>query len=59
MVWLQKRCPWTAIQLVGFCFGGRAALIAAMLSGTAATFDFYGAGFSRMRPGGVRSRWSC
>jgi carboxymethylenebutenolidase len=52
MVWLQKRCPRTAIQLVGFCFGGRAALIAAMLPGTAASFDFYGAGSSRMSPGG-------
>ena len=52
MALLQKRCPRVAIQLVGSCFGGRAALIAAMLPGVAATFDFYGAGVSRMRPGG-------
>jgi carboxymethylenebutenolidase len=44
MAWLPKRCPRAAIQLVGFCFGGRAALIAAMLPGVPATFDFYGVG---------------
>ena len=52
MAWLQKRCPRAQIHVVGFCFGGHAALIAATLPGVAATFDFYGAGVSRMRPGG-------
>ena len=52
MAWLQQRCPKAEIQVVGFCFGGHAALIAATLPGVTATFDFYGAGVNRMRPGG-------
>ena len=59
MDWLQKHCPRAEIQIVGFCFGGHAALIAATLPGVAATFDFYGAGVSRMRPGGGPPSWSC
>ena len=37
---------------MGFCFGGHAAFLAATLPGVAVAFDFYGAGVSRMRPGG-------
>ena len=37
---------------MGFCFGGHAAFLAATLPDVAAAFDFYGAGVSRMRPGG-------
>ena len=38
--------------MVGFCFGGHAAFLAAILPGIDHAFDFYGAGVSRMRPGG-------
>ncbi len=37
---------------MGFCFGGHAAFLAATLPGVDHVFDFYGAGVSRMRPGG-------
>jgi carboxymethylenebutenolidase len=50
--WLGARCPQAAIQVVGFCFGGHAAFLAATLPGVQQVFDFYGAGVSRMRPGG-------
>ena len=52
MAWLQQRCPAAAIDVVGFCFGGHAALLAATLPSVRAAFDFYGAGVSTMRPGG-------
>jgi carboxymethylenebutenolidase len=52
VAWLQTRCPRAELHVVGFCFGGHAALIAATLPQIAASFDFYGAGVSRMRPGG-------
>ena len=44
--------PQAAIHVVGFCFGGHAAFLAATLPGVEHAFDFYGAGVSRMRPGG-------
>ena len=50
--WLGARYPQAAIHVVGFCFGGHAAFLAAMLPGVEHAFDFYGAGVSRMRPGG-------
>ena len=50
--WLRARYPQAAIQVVGFCFGGHAAFLAATLPGVEHAFDFYGAGVSRMRPGG-------
>ena len=50
--WLQGRCPAAVIDVVGFCFGGHAALLAATLPHVRAAFDFYGAGVSTMRPGG-------
>ena len=52
IAWVRLRCPQAAIHVVGFCFGGHAAFLAATLPGVAAAFDFYGAGVSRMRPGG-------
>ena len=52
LAWLRARYPDAAIHVVGFCFGGHAAFLAATLPGVAAAFDFYGAGVSRMRPGG-------
>ena len=52
VAWLQQRCPAAAIDVVGFCFGGHAALLAATLPQVRAAFDFYGAGVSTMRPGG-------
>ena len=50
--WLGALCPQAAIQVVGFCFGGHAAFLAATLPEVEHAFDFYGAGVSRMRPGG-------
>ena len=38
-------------QVLGFCFGGHVALIAAILPGLTETIDFYGADVNRMRPG--------
>ena len=50
--WIRARYPQAAIHVVGFCFGGHAAFLAATLPGVEHAFDFYGAGVSRMRPGG-------
>ena len=50
--WLRARYPDAAIHVVGFCFGGHAAFLAATLPWVEQAFDFYGAGVSRMRPGG-------
>ena len=52
VAWLRARHPQVAIHVVGFCFGGHAAFLAATLPGVEEVFDFYGAGVSRMRPGG-------
>jgi len=40
------------ITVIGFCFGGHAALVTSTLPEITATFDFYGAGVSTSRPGG-------
>ena len=50
--WVRARYPHAAVHVVGFCFGGHAAFLAATLPGVEEVFDFYGAGVSRMRPGG-------
>ena len=50
--WFRPRYPQAAIHVVGFCFGGHTAFLAATLPGVEHAFDFYGAGVSRMRPGG-------
>ena len=52
LAWLGERFPQAAVDVVGFCFGGHAALLAATLPGVRCSFDFYGAGVSQMRPGG-------
>ena len=67
--WLRARYPEASINVVGFCFGGHAAFLSATLPGVAHAFDFYGAGVSRMRPGGgepslallpeIQSRLTC
>ena len=69
IAWLMERYPAAEISVVGFCFGGHAALLAATLPAVASSVDFYGAGVSRMRPGGgppslellpqVRGRLTC
>ena len=50
--WMQARYPAAEIAVVGFCFGGHAALLAATLPSVSSSIDFYGAGVSRTRPGG-------
>ena len=52
ITWLGRVCPGAEVSVVGFCFGGHAALLAATLPAVKHSFDFYGAGVSRMRPGG-------
>ena len=52
IAWLARVCPGAEVSVVGFCFGGHAALLAATLPAVKHSFDFYGAGVSRMRPGG-------
>lgn len=52
IVWLRQHYPNAAIGVVGFCFGGHAALLAATLVEVDVSVDFYGAGVSRMCPGG-------
>ncbi len=50
--WLREQCQQSKITVIGFCFGGHAALITATLPDVSETFDFYGAGVSTSRPGG-------
>lgn len=54
--WLRQVLPSSGqplrITVVGFCFGGHAALLAATLTDVDVSLDFYGAGVSRGRPGG-------
>ena len=52
IAWLARVCPVAEVNVVGFCFGGHAALLAATLPAVKHSFDFYGAGVSSMRPGG-------
>ena len=49
--WLQRQGP-LELTVVGFCFGGHAALLAATLPEVARSFNFYGAGVVQGRPGG-------
>ena len=49
---LEIRDQPLRIMVVGFCFGGHAALLAATLAEVYVSLDFYGAGVSRGRPGG-------
>ena len=52
ITWLRACYPDAVVTVVGFCFGGHAALLAATLPGVRCSFDFYVAGVSQMRPGG-------
>ena len=52
ITWLGEQHPQASIGVVGFCFGGHAALLAATLAEVEVSVDFYGAGVSRMCPGG-------
>ena len=47
--WVQEKYPKKKISIIGFCFGGHAALIAASLKGIESTFCFYGAGVTVKR----------
>ena len=49
--WLETQ-GCSRLTVVGFCFGGHAALLAATLPQVTASFDFYGAGVANARPGG-------
>ena len=52
---LAVTTKWGCLQrltVVGFCFGGHAALLAATLSEVHSSIDFYGAGVCQGRPGG-------
>ena len=50
--WLKQQYSQSKITVVGFCFGGHAALITSTLPDVDITFDFYGAGVTTTRPGG-------
>ena len=54
IAWLRRvlQDPQLEITVVGFCFGGHAALLAASLPDVSRTFDFYGAGVVQGSPGG-------
>ncbi len=42
--WIKNNYPKKKISIIGFCFGGHAALIASSLKGIESSFCFYGAG---------------
>ena len=42
--WVKEKYPLKKISIIGFCFGGHAALIASSLKGIESSFCFYGAG---------------
>jgi len=48
--WVKEKYPKKKISIIGFCFGGYAALIASSLKGIESTFCFYGAGVITPRP---------
>ena len=47
--WVKEKYPEKKISIVGFCFGGHAAVIASSLKGIDSTFCFYGAGITAPR----------
>jgi len=49
--WLQAQ-GYARLTVVGFCFGGHAALLASTLPEVHSSIDFYGAGVCQGRPGG-------
>jgi len=47
--WVKEKYPRKKISIIGFCFGGYAALIASSLKGIVSSFCFYGAGVTAPR----------
>ena len=47
--WVKEKYPEKKISIIGFCFGGHAALIASSLKGIESSFCFYGAGVTAPR----------
>jgi len=47
--WVKEKYPKKKISIIGFCFGGHAAVIASSLIGIESTFCFYGAGLTAPR----------
>ena len=47
--WVKEKYPLKKISIIGFCFGGHAALIASSLKGIESSFCFYGAGVTSPR----------
>ncbi len=47
--WVKEKYPKKKISIIGFCFGGHAALIASSLKGIESSFCFYGAGVTAPR----------
>ncbi len=47
--WVKEKYPRKKISIIGFCFGGHAALIASPLKGIESSFCFYGAGVTTPR----------
>ena len=47
--WVKNKYPKQKISIIGFCFGGHAALIASSLKGIESSFCFYGAGVTTPR----------
>ena len=47
--WIKEKYPKKKISIIGFCFGGHAALIASSLKGIESSFCFYGAGVTAPR----------
>ena len=47
--WVKEKYPRKKISIIGFCFGGHAALIASSLKGVESSFCFYGAGVTEKR----------
>jgi len=48
--WVKEKYPKKKISIIGFCFGGHAALIASSLKEIESSFCFYGAGVTALRP---------
>ena len=47
--WFKETYPKKKISIIGFCFGGHAALIASSLKEIESSFCFYGAGVTATR----------
>ena len=47
--WVKEKYPRKKISIIGFCFGGHAAIIASSLRGIESSFCFYGAGVTAPR----------